>query len=210
MKFFNILFCFTLISSISEARVPGSKIKTNMANIQTKKTSFPENSVYNLDSQWLDQNGSTKSLSDFEGKAVVISMVYLSCAYSCPLTIAQMKEVEKLLTGPSKETTQFVLVSFDTVKDTPDLLKAYAQKNQLKFPQWTFLMTKKEGHVRELSSIIDFKYKKLESGEFEHSYAIILLDSKGVIKGRTEGSEMNPKALADLINSNFDLKSGAH
>lgn len=76
----------------------------------------------------------------------------------------------------------------------------YAKKNHLDPKTWTFLTTKNESNVRELSALIDFKYKALPDGEFEHAYAIIALDKEGRIAGRIDGAEMNPKTLAELLN----------
>jgi protein SCO1/2 len=165
------------------------------------KDALPADSIYNLDSQWKNQYGKSISLSNFRGKPVIISMVYMTCTYSCPLTIARMKEIEGLLTPENKGKTQFVLVTFDSLRDTPQAMLKYAKKNKLTFPQWTFLANNNESNVRELSALIDFKYKKLQSGEFEHSYAIIALDENGRIMGKTEGSAMVPKLISDLINS---------
>lgn len=167
---------------------------------RTFAAALPPDSIYNLDSEWTDQSGKKLHLSDLRGKPVVVSMIYMKCKFSCPLAVARMKEVEKTLSEKNKSQTQFLLVTFDIQHDTPDVMLKYAQKNHLDLKQWMFLTTKTESSVREFSTLIDFKYKALASGEFEHSYAIVALDSEGRILGRTEGSEMNPKTIADLFN----------
>lgn len=189
MKLIAVLTSLLMIPLLLEARTPPAKGRP-----------LPSDSLYNLDAQWLNQNGKSVALSDFRGAPVIISMVYLKCTYSCPLTVVQMKEVEKALTPEMKKKTQFLLATFDSINDTPAALLQYAHKNHLDNPLWTFLTTKNETSVRELSALLDFKYKKLDSGEFEHSYALIALDTDGKIIGRTEGSDMNPKSIADLIN----------
>ncbi|MGZ3773857.1 MAG: SCO family protein [Pseudobdellovibrionaceae bacterium] len=197
MKFF-IIFLSTVFSVGIVFAKEAKKI--SISSSTTTRAGLPSDSIYNLDSSWLNQKGETVSLSQFRGKPVVLSMVYLKCKFSCPLTIVQMKEVEKLLSQQNKKNVQFVLFSFDHIHDTPKTTLEYAEKNKLSYPQWTFLTTTKEIAVRELSTLIDFKFKKLDNGEFEHSYAIIALDSEGRIVGRTEGSEMNPKIISDLLN----------
>ncbi len=162
---------------------------------------LPGDSIYNLNSEWTDQSGRKLHLSDLRGKPVVVSMVYMKCQYSCPMTVARMKEVEKALSEANKSKVQFLLVTFDIKHDTPDVMSKYAQKNHLDPKQWMFLTAKNETTVREFSTLIDFKYKGLPSGEFEHSYAIVALDADGRILGRTEGAEMNPKTIAELLNN---------
>ena len=187
MKYFFIFFLPVLFISEIKAETIAKK------NIAT-------DSIYNLDSSWINQDGTEIKLSNYLGKHVVISMVYLKCKFSCPLTVAQMKEVEKTLLPEIKNNTQFILVTFDTAHDSPKVMLKYAQKNKIPLSNWTFLTAKNESSVRQLSTLIDFKYKKLESGEFEHSYAIIALDKEGRIIGRTEGSEMMPTLISDLLN----------
>lgn len=193
-RFFgNSLFAILLTALLPHAGLGGE-------TSPQKTTPLPDDSIYQISSEWTDQNQKKLKLSDLAGKNVVVSMIYMKCQYSCPLTIARMKEVEKALTPVTLAKTRFVLISFDTKNDTPEVMLNYAKKNHLDLAQWTFLAGSNEQNVREFSTLIDFKYKKLESGEFEHSYAIVALDSEGRIVERTEGAEMNPKAIATRLN----------
>jgi protein SCO1/2 len=166
----------------------------------TLAESISDTSIYNVNSSWTSQDNKTVKLTDFKGKIIVTSMIYMGCKSSCPLTVAKMKEVEKLISADVKSKVHFVLFSFDLKNDTPEAFQKYAKKNHLSLDQWTFLTNKDESNVREISTLIDFKYKSLPSGEFEHSFALVALDKEGRIIGRTEGSEMNPKTFSDLIN----------
>jgi len=173
-----------------------------VAQAETKKTKLPENSIYQIKSKWVDQDGQTISMSDLSGKPVAISMIYLTCKFSCPVTVAHMKDLEKMLSPKIKSEVQFVLVSFDPERDTPENMKKFAEKNKLEAPRWRFLTSKKEQDLREFSTLIDFKYKKTEDGEFEHSFGIVALDSQGRILGSTIGAEMKEKELVPLFEKN--------
>ncbi len=162
--------------------------------------SIPDNSIYNVNSSWISQDNKSVKLADFRGKIVVTSMIYMGCKSSCPLTVAKMKEVEKLISADIKSKVHFVLFSFDLKNDTPEVFQKYAKKHHINLNQWTFLTNKDESNVREISTLIDFKYKSLPKGEFEHSFALVALDKEGRIIGRTEGSEMNPIAFSEVIN----------
>lgn len=190
----------TLSAQAKPSQTVSPKIPTDL------QQPLPPNSIYHLDNPWTNQNGVSLPLSSFRGQQVVISMVYLKCKFSCPLTVAKMKEVEQALSVEVKPQTQFILVTFDPLHDDSAAMLQFAEKNKLDLKRWSFLTTTKESHVRELSTLIDFKYKKLESGEFEHSYAIIALDENGQIIGRTEGSQMMPQSIAELLNKKRDLK----
>lgn len=176
----------------------------NEKNVQAE--AIPGDSIYQVNTEWTTQSEKPLKISDFKGHYVVISMIYLGCASSCPMTVAKMKDVEKLLSEESQAKTKFVLVTFDFKRDTPAVMLKYAKKTKLNLDRWTFLRSKNESTVRELSNLIDFKYKELSNGEFDHSFALVALDTEGRILGRTEGVEMNPKSIAELINSKFKNK----
>jgi protein SCO1/2 len=160
---------------------------------------LPNDSIYQVKSRWIDQFGKKVELSSLAGKPVVISMVYLSCTFSCPTTVAHMKALESMLPDHLKNDVQFVLVSFDGKHDTPAAMKKYAEKRSLAFPKWRFLTSKNDQDVRELSSLIDFKYKKIGNGDFEHSFGIVALDSMGRVLGSTVGAAMAEKDLIPLL-----------
>lgn len=161
---------------------------------------LPDTSIYHANSSWITQDNKSIKLADFKGKIIITSMIYMGCKSSCPMTVAKMKEVEKLLSINVKPKVHFVLFTFDLKNDTPEAMKKYALKNHIDLNQWTFLTNKDESNVREVSTLIDFKYKSLPTGEFEHSFALVALDTEGRVIGRTEGSEMNAKEFSNLIN----------
>lgn len=160
---------------------------------------LPADSIYQIKSGWLDQFGKQVPLSSLAGKPVAISMIYLSCHFSCPTTVAHMKELKRLLPDTLKNEVQFVLISFDGKNDTPPAMKRYAQKHQLAYPEWRFLTSKNESDVRELAALIDFKYKRIGKGDFEHSFGIVALDANGRVLGSTIGASMEEKDLVPLF-----------
>lgn len=157
-----------------------------------------EDSIYNLHSQLLDENGKVLQLESFKGKPVVISMAYTSCAYTCPLILAQMQQLEKALAEKGKKDVRFILVSFDPDKDTPAVLKEYAKKKKLS-AQWNLLTSKSDKEPREIASLLGIKYKKVEGGDYDHSFIITVLDAEGVPRGRQVGANADPKELMKHI-----------
>lgn len=160
---------------------------------------LPADSIYQVKSKWTDQTGKSLALSSLAGKPVVVSMVYLSCHFSCPTTVAHMKELQRLLPEPLKKDVQFVLVSFDGKKDTPAVMKRYAAKHRLALPAWRFITSKNDSDVRELAALIDFKYKKVDNGDYEHSFGIVALDAAGRVLGSTIGATMEERDLVPLL-----------
>lgn len=168
----------------------GSAAKTSKA--------LPDDSIYQVESSWQDQNENTLRLKDLAGKPVIISMVYLGCKYTCPMTVKHMQTLEGLMDAKLKSETQFILVSFDSARDTPTAMKEFAKKNELG-KNWRFLSAKKESDLRELSTLIDFRFKKLPDGEFEHSFGLVALDRNGRVIGSSVGASMSEEELYKKI-----------
>ena len=88
-------------------------------------------SVYQLESGWKSQEGKRISLSHFQGRPIVVAMIFTWCEYACPRTLADLKAIEAKLPPVDRKRVRFILVSFDSKKDKPAVLKRYALENDL-------------------------------------------------------------------------------
>ena len=77
-------------------------------------------------------------LSTFRGKPVVLAMFFASCTYACPMLVNDMQRIRDDLPANVREGVQFVLVTFDTERDTPTVLKAFREKSGLN-DSWTLV-----------------------------------------------------------------------
>jgi protein SCO1/2 len=73
-----------------------------------------------------DPDGRVRRLDEFKGKVVVVFFGYTQCPDVCPTTLAELAQVRKAL-GADGARVQPVFVSLDPARDTPEILKAYAQ-----------------------------------------------------------------------------------
>ena len=78
-----------------------------------------------------------------KGKTVVIELIYTHCKELCPLETARLAQVQKLLGERMGSEIFFYSISIDPQRDTPEQLKAYAEKFHAG-PGWLFLTGKKE------------------------------------------------------------------
>lgn len=78
-----------------------------------------------------------------KGKAVVINVIYTHCPDKCPLSTAKLAQVQRLLGDRVGKEIFFYSISIDPKRDTPAVLKAYAEKFHAG-PGWLFLTGKKE------------------------------------------------------------------
>ena len=149
-------------------------------------------SIFNINDNWTAADGKTFKLSSFGGKPTVIAMIYTSCQYVCPLTVQNMKRIERSIPADQAGQVNFAVFSFDPERDTPPKLTAFAKTHSINSPSWV-LAQGNAGSVRKLAVALGIKYKKVKSGDYEHDATISVLDSNGVIKFQ-----------ADAMNKNID------
>src|SRR3954451_5515398 len=77
-----------------------------------------------------------------KGKIVAIDLIYTTCRYACPLETARLAQVQKLIGDRMGKDVFFYSISIDPENDTPEVLKAYAEKFHTG-PGWLFLTGKK-------------------------------------------------------------------
>jgi protein SCO1/2 len=135
-------------------------------------------SIYNLKSTWINQDGKTLKLSELAGKKLILAMGYTGCEHACSLIVEDMKKIEAKAGDHSNAV--FAFFSFDTEKDSPKKLKDYAEKRKLSNSWLLFNGSKKA--VKELAAVLGIKYSKLPNGDFDHSNLISLIDKEGVIR----------------------------
>jgi protein SCO1/2 len=147
---------------------------------------LPPKSLYHLESKWTDDAGQVRLLSDLRGAPVVIAMIFTNCEYACPIIVTDLMRIRAALPAAERARTRFVLVSFDTVRDTPPVLRAFRAKMTLDDPAWT-LLRGEAADVQELAMLLGVKYKPDARGQFSHSNLITVLNPAGEIAFQREG-----------------------
>jgi protein SCO1 len=71
-----------------------------------------------------DQNGKRVRLSDFRGRAVMMTFIYDHCPDTCPLIVGNLHAALEQL-GPQAGKVQMLAVSVDPVGDTPKTVKQF-------------------------------------------------------------------------------------
>ena len=142
-------------------------------------------SLYQLDANWTNDAGATVQLATLHGRPVVAAMFFANCQYACPIIVSEMKRLGDTLTADVRARTQFVLVSFDSARDTPEALKAYRERMALG-ADWT-LLHGDPAAVQELAMLLGVKYKQDARGQFSHSNQITILNPEGEIVHQRAG-----------------------
>jgi protein SCO1 len=184
-----------LAASFLSLLFSGCSQKPEAARAATPGPQLNAQSIYQSTSEWHNQHGDTLRLGALKGKIPVVAMVFTRCTYACSRIVADIQQIEKQLPRDKKDKVVFVLVSFDSQRDQPARLQAFATQMQLD-DRWVLLHGNEE-EVRELSMLLDVKYKKQPNGDFAHSNGITLLNTQGVIVSRIEGLGVNAQPLLD-------------
>lgn len=159
-----------------------------------------EHSLYHLDAEWTDHRGETVSLADFRGAPVIIVMFYGNCTDVCPILIQDAWRLYNSVDKSVREEVNVLAVSFDTENDTPEVLREYAEYEQLNIPGWHF-MTAKSANVRSLAMMLGVQYTKKSDGHFAHTNLVTVLDTQGRIAKRVEGLNQSMDDAAEEIRS---------
>ncbi|HWN64841.1 MAG TPA: SCO family protein [Candidatus Binatus sp.] len=146
----------------------------------------------------VNQDGQRFGSAQLAGKIWIADFIYTSCPGPCPMISTRMSELQKPL-----EKTDVHLVSFsvDPEKDTPDVLRGYAEKLHAEPKRWDFLTGRKSA-IYNLSHN-DFKLAVSdgsdEAGIPVHSTRMVLVDRHGAIRGYYEATDADAvtKLLAD-------------
>jgi protein SCO1/2 len=77
-----------------------------------------------------DSTGNLVRLSQYRGKAVLLTFIYTHCPDVCPLIVAQLHNA-LLRLGPQSSKVQIVAVSVDPRGDTPKTVKAFLAKHDM-------------------------------------------------------------------------------
>ena len=148
--------------------------------------------------QLTNQNGQPFGSVQLAGKIWIADFIFTTCPGPCPMISTRMSELQKPL-----QKTDVHLVSFtvDPEKDTPEVLRGYAEKLHAQSGRWDFL-TGAQSAIYHLSRD-GFKLAVSEGSEETgipvHSTRMVLVDRHGEIRGYYEATEADAvtKLLAD-------------
>ena len=148
--------------------------------------------------QFTNQNGQPFGLAQLAGKIWIADFIYTTCPGPCPMISSRMSELQKPL-----EKTEVHLVSFsvDPDKDTPEVLRRYAERLQAEPGRWDFLTGLKSA-IYNLSHD-GFKLATSDGSDAQgipvHSTRIVLVDRHGQIRGYYDATEADAvtKLVAD-------------
>lgn len=133
-----------------------------------------------------NQNGKIVTNKDYEGKVYLVEFFFTTCPTICPRMSSNLVQIQKNFDGI--ENFGVASFSINPKNDTPEVLKAYAQKFRITNPSW-HLMTGDEDLIYQLANegfnLYTAQDDSVEGG-FEHSGNFALIDKNGFIRSRMD------------------------
>lgn len=160
-----------------------------------------QNTFYNQDSVKVQF---PKIIKD---KITLMAMVYTHCPDICPMTTYNMYLVQERLPDNLKDKVEFVIISFDPNRDTPSVLKKFAELRDISFDHWT-LLSGDEQNTKEVMLKFGVKAIPADStydSDGELNYSIIhtdrisLTDQDGKLRSNYKGSTVDLNMVLEDI-----------
>lgn len=148
---------------------------------------------------------------DLRGRVWLASVLFTQCTEACPLLTPRLVKLQQLLAAEGLLGGKALLVTFsaDPERDSPEALRAYAERYGADLATWTFLT----GDPEIMRSVIQdgFKlgvdrvggdlHRHDDGSEHQHynvlhSTRLVLVDGDGRIRAYYPGLEVEPEQVA--------------
>jgi protein SCO1/2 len=147
------------------------------------------------------QDGKTVRLYDdlLKGKTVAINVIFTECQDVCPLETAMMVQLKRALGDRVGKDIFFYSISIDPERDTPEVLKAYAEKFGAGGPGWLFL-TGKADEIKVIARKLGLSRSRNAPTRDGHS-SILMVGNEPTGQWQKHSALDNPRFLASRISS---------
>jgi protein SCO1/2 len=143
-------------------------------------------------------DGKRLALKELRGKVLAITFIFASCTDTCPLLTAKMVGIQNKLGASFGPQVNFVSITVDPERDTPAILKSYADRHQANTAGWAFL-TGTPAEIREVAKRYGIYNKKTPRGDVDHTFLTSLVDQNGTLRVQYMGVKFDPdEMLRDL------------
>jgi protein SCO1 len=127
------------------------------------------------------QDGAKVTLAALRGKVVAVTFIYASCPDVCPMLTDKMARVQDELGSDFGSKVAFVSITTDPERDTPAVLKGYAEAFEAKLAGWSFL-TGEPAAVLDVAHRYGVAVAKAADGQVDHTMLTTLVDRHGTMR----------------------------
>ncbi|MCC6157238.1 MAG: SCO family protein [Deltaproteobacteria bacterium] len=146
-----------------------------------------------------DQNGKGVDLASLRGRVVLVTAVYATCGYTCPMIMGQTKKSVAELTDAQRSDLSVLAITLDPENDTPGVLAEMAKGQEIAAPLYR-LVTGEPNTVNELLDRFSIaRTRNPETGAIDHANLFILIDRSGYIAYRLSLGERQQRWLVSAL-----------
>lgn len=147
-----------------------------------------------------NQDGQVITNDFMSGKIAIVDFFFTNCTSICPMLSSQMARLQHSVKSENID-SQVVFLSHtvDPKHDTPEVLKAYADRMGADYSNWNFVTGIEEDiywQAKEGYKLTAFPSDTAQGGFF-HTDQIALIDQEGKIRGYYDGT--STKAVDQLF-----------
>ncbi|EKN65804.1 electron transporter protein SCO1/SenC [Neobacillus bataviensis LMG 21833] len=167
------------------------------------------NAAIPADVTLINQNGDPYQFGKDKTKLKLIEFIYTHCPDVCPTTTQKMVKLKNDLVekGVFGKNIEFVTITIDPYRDTPEILQGYRQGFGIKDDKnWVFLTGEKQNmknsqkEIRKVTDAMQFQYKDPGNGQFIHSTFTYLVDENNKFVAKFPmGNEFKEQEVYDKI-----------
>jgi protein SCO1/2 len=145
-----------------------------------------------------DSQGRPVSLAQYQGRPLLVSLIFTSCHHVCPaITRHLASAVEAAREVLEEDSFQVITVGFDTAVDTPDAMRVFAAAQGIDDPNWNFLSASAETMAGLVESV-GFVYYPSPRG-FDHINQVTVVDREGVVYRQVYGAAFDLPWLVEPL-----------
>ena len=158
----------------------------------------------------VDQNNQPVTDQALHGKPWVAAFIFTKCAGPCPMMSANMAKLQQRVPHPDLKLVSFTV---DPQRDTPAVLKQYAQTFQADESRWSFLTGSSEAMTAVAKGMLLPFMPASAEADITHSTKFLLVDAAGGVRGvyasDAEGMEQLATEAAKLVGTVPTTQPGA-
>jgi protein SCO1 len=149
----------------------------------------------------IDQKSRKVSLSQFRGKVVAMNFMYTTCQLPdfCLRIVNHFGALQKTFKAELGRDLEFLTITFDPVRDQPDVLDRYASQWSPNPDTWHFLT----GPPTDVQRVLEWFGVAAfpDEGLMDHSLHTVLIDRTGRLFANIEGNKYSTDQLAALTRT---------
>ncbi len=140
-----------------------------------------------------DQNGQGVTEQSLRGKPWVAAFIFTQCAGPCPMMSAKMAELQKRVPDAALKLVSFTV---DPARDTPAVLKQYAQTLNADESRWLFLTGTEDAMMQIARGMQIAAQPATADAPILHSTKFLLVDAAGIVRGAYSSDDAGFNKLA--------------